>query len=218
MAKRKKQAAVDDAPRCAFGETTDAATGKAPGYEGAGHCIGCHAHEEASADAFDAAVNEGKYNRRGYTRNEWKAAGHDPAAWADAPPLDMGATEQIPVGEAMAQVADKVNGASTPTQLQLLELAKPFNFEGAWMDIEGKQSEVDELAALHEADAATAKKSKKALDEAQTLLGQMVNTYRARRLTKLREQLEQADRASAATVDAPPAEDRGSDAAPAPTE
>ena len=97
-AKRKTREAEAEAPRCAHGETTDAATGKAPGYDGPGHCAGCDAQSAALGEQFDTSFEAGEYNRQGFTRNEWKAAGHDPDAWADAPELDAeaaGATRGV---------------------------------------------------------------------------------------------------------------------------
>lgn len=99
----------------------------------------------------------------------------------------------VPARDAITRVAAQTNG-DAPTQAQLFELAKPFNFEGAWLEIEEKQHDIDGLIAEHEHDAAQAKRSKKALDEAQAALGRLVNTFRARRLQKEREQIERQDR------------------------
>lgn len=130
------------------------------------------------------------------------------------------ADEQLPAAEAITQVAEQVNGTAAPTQAQLFDMAQPFNFEGAWMDIELKNGVVAELARVNEDDAARAKRSRKALEEAQTLLSRMIETYHERRVTKAREAQARAERAARAeptvpavtAVDEPPRdEDLGSD-------
>lgn len=63
---------------CSFGETGE-------GWDGPHHCAKCNEWMEEGCREFDAAVARGEYNRRGYTRREWKAAGYDDAAWASAP-------------------------------------------------------------------------------------------------------------------------------------
>lgn len=96
--------------------------------------------------------------------------------------------EQLSAAEAITQVSAQVNGSAvSPTQAQLFEMSQPFNFEGAWMDIEVKNGVVAELARVYEDDAARAKRSRKLLEEAQTLLSRMIETYHERRVKKARE-------------------------------
>lgn len=70
------------APRCSFGSYSVGADGRAPGYYGEDHCGDCHANTLAAYAAFDAAVTAGTFNRRGYTRAEWKRAGRPAEGWA----------------------------------------------------------------------------------------------------------------------------------------
>lgn len=57
--------------RCAFGTDWLAHDG----------CTGCAAHSEALAASYGASVAAGRFNARGYTRGEWKAAGQDAASF-----------------------------------------------------------------------------------------------------------------------------------------
>lgn len=93
--------------------------------------------------------------------------------------------EQIPVGEAMQQVAEKVNGEAT--QLALIDTSKPFNYEDVWRDVAAKQAEVTALERIHSEDAARAKESKKNLEAAQSVLSRMISVYEERRRQKERD-------------------------------
>lgn len=42
-------------------------------------CPGCRRICAEGIRSFRASVRAGKYNRAGFTRNEWRAAGYDPA-------------------------------------------------------------------------------------------------------------------------------------------
>lgn len=86
----------------------------------------------------------------------------------------------LPVGEALAQVA----GESQPA---LFELSKPFNFEDAWIAVAEKAEEVKTIAGIYERDAATAKQSKKDLEQAESTLRSMIAKLDERRLQKARE-------------------------------
>ncbi|MGH9371003.1 MAG: hypothetical protein ACRD15_05675, partial [Vicinamibacterales bacterium] len=97
--------------------------------------------------------------------------------------MQLADEQLVPASEAITQVAELT--ADQPAQAQLFDTAKPFNFEGAWLDIAQKQQAIDALRRTHEDDAATAKRSKKLLDEALETFGRMVNTYEARRLAKV---------------------------------
>ena len=261
MAKRKQVAPApdDDAPRCAFGNTTDPSTGQAPGYTGPGHCDGCYAETQRLSAGFAEGGARGDLVAGGFAPGDWRLLERAGAgAAADAPDLPptpdapehfaicragqcraalkyrvtshgggvmqietMGVDfdqvfafsragvpicphghgemvlqdEDVPVAEAITTAAA---AASVPSQAQLFELAKPFNFEGAWLEIESKQGEIDELARDHEHDAEEAKKSRKALEEARTTLGLMVNRWREQRLKKDRDQQNERDRREAA--------------------
>lgn len=122
------------------------------------------------------------------------------------------ADEQQSAADAITEVAEKVNGTATATQAQLFDMAQPFNFEGAWMDIETKNGVVAELARVYEDDAARAKRSRKALEEAQALLSRMIDTYHERRVKKAREAQTHSELAvaysgdPASAADAAPAE------------
>lgn len=48
-------------------------------------CPVCRALLIEGLRGFRASLREGKYNRQGYSFNEWKRAGKDPAAWKNAP-------------------------------------------------------------------------------------------------------------------------------------
>jgi hypothetical protein len=103
--------------------------------------------------------------------------------------------------EAITQAAAQVNdNDAEPQQLALMDTSKPFNFEGCWMEIENKQGEIDELARIHEDDARKARDSKKKLDEAHTLLGKMIDTYRARRIQKQKEAELRAEREASGAI------------------
>lgn len=107
------------------------------------------------------------------------------------------ADEKIPVADAMAQAAAKVNGTTQP---QLFDTAKPFNFEGAWMDVAGKTADVAELARIHREDAERAKQSKKELEEGESTLRRMITTYEDRRVQKARADQQRAESAESAEV------------------
>lgn len=94
----------------------------------------------------------------------------------------MIADEAIPVADAISQVAEKVNG--TPQQASLPGTVPPFNFEGAYFEIEAKAVEVDALRSVENEHHETFKESKKAREKAEEVLGKMILEFRRRRREK----------------------------------
>jgi hypothetical protein len=66
--------AVAPSPPCRFG---------CQAWDGPHHCASCAAAVEAACRQFDAAVQAGTYNARGYRQSEWIRAGHPAATWRD---------------------------------------------------------------------------------------------------------------------------------------
>lgn len=88
------------------------------------------------------------------------------------------ADEQLPAGEAIAQVADKVARAKKDPKLPFP--TPPFNFEGAFEHIIEKRHEVKQLEEKHEDLKGRTKKAKDELDEANEELGEMIDDYEER--------------------------------------
>jgi hypothetical protein len=83
-----------------------------------------------------------------------------------------------------------------PAQQSLPGIIPPFNYEGAYLELEAKAVEVERLAKIYAEDAATAKESRKDWESAAKVFSTMALEFRRRRRAKV-EQLE------AASEDAP---------------
>lgn len=193
---RKRPPAPIDEPLCAHGNPSGP-NGKAPGYEGRHHCPGCCAEAEgADPDSADAPAPDAD------EREPSPLLTTTPPHWQVASPEDIAenagenddADGSVPVADAFAEVASRVNGArQEPEQSALFDTSKPFNFEGAYLELEQMSVEVDQLQRVAEADARTAKESKKSWEEASKRRDRAALELRRRRLDKERRDQLQAD-------------------------
>ena len=70
---------VESGLLCSFGSPTDN-----PEWDGPHHCAGCAAEVERMCQEFAADVAAGKFNARGYTKAEWRAAGYPVEGFMEA--------------------------------------------------------------------------------------------------------------------------------------
>jgi len=88
---------------------------------------------------------------------------------------------------------DPVDGEADPgevpplSQAELFDLAQPFNFEGAYLELERLTVTVDEFARIAEADKKQAAAARKTWEDAATRLHKATLELRRRRLAKLRQ-------------------------------
>jgi hypothetical protein len=181
---------------CAHGNPTGP-NGKAPGYEGRHHCPGCCTEAEGTdPDSGDESAIEGEDRQPSQqlatTPPHWQVASpEDAAEHADE---NSGADAQIPVADAFAQVAARVEGEhQEPEQSTLFDTSKPFNFEGAYLELEEMSVEVDRLQRIAADDAREAKESKKSWEEASKLRDRAALELRRRRLEKERREQQLTD-------------------------
>jgi hypothetical protein len=88
------------------------------------------------------------------------------------------ADEQLSAADAIAQVADRVEREKKPPRLPFP--APPFNYEAVFLEIVGKRHKVADLERDYERKKESASKAKKALDEGNEQLGQMIDDYEDR--------------------------------------
>jgi hypothetical protein len=93
------------------------------------------------------------------------------------------ADEQLPTAEAFAE-AQRLQAAAAPSQPHLPGVVLPFNFQGAYLELEEKAVEVDRLHADYKEAAEEAKTAKKAWDKAAELYTKMALELRRRRREK----------------------------------
>ncbi len=91
------------------------------------------------------------------------------------------ADDQLPAAEAFALAQEKLNA---PSQPNLPGVVLPFNFQGAYLELETKAVEVDRLHDEYKAAADEAKDAKKAWDKAAELYTKMALELRRRRQAK----------------------------------
>jgi hypothetical protein len=94
------------------------------------------------------------------------------------------ADEQLPAEEAFALAQQQMAAAAGLTQQQLPGVVMPFNFQGAYLELEEKAVEVDRLHAEYKSAAEEAKDAKKAWDKAAELYTRMALELRRRRRAK----------------------------------
>jgi hypothetical protein len=93
--------------------------------------------------------------------------------------------EQLPAEEAFALAQEKLAAAAGHAQQPSLPgVVMPFNFQGAYLELEEKAVEVDRLHAEYKAAAEEAKDAKKAWDKAAELYTRMALELRRRRKAK----------------------------------
>lgn len=107
----------------------------------------------------------------------------EPGTATDNDPIDEQATQPVPVAEAFTLAQQQI-AAATPEQAQLPGVVLPFNFQGAYLELEEKAVEVDRLHAEHKAAAEAARDAKKAWDQAAELYTRMALELRRRRRAK----------------------------------
>lgn len=91
------------------------------------------------------------------------------------------ADESIPAHEAITDAADRLNEA---TQAALPGVFPAFNYEGAYLELEGQAERVARLKETAKEDAETARESKKAWEKAAELLTTMALEFERRRREK----------------------------------
>lgn len=72
-----------------------------------------------------------------------------------------------------------------PEQQSLPGIVQPFNYEGAYLELEAKAVEVEHLAAIHAEDASRAKGSRKNWESAAAVFSSMALEFRRRRRAKV---------------------------------
>lgn len=94
--------------------------------------------------------------------------------------------EQLPAGEAIERVCEQLAGGEMePLQGTLPGIVPPFNYQGAYMELEGMAVEVDRLEREYDDAAAVAKDAKKAWDKAEEVYTKMALEFRRRRREKV---------------------------------
>jgi len=88
------------------------------------------------------------------------------------------ADDQLPAKDAIAQVAERVEREKKPPRLPFP--APAFNYEAVFREIVDKRHEVADLERDYEKKKESASKAKKALDEGNEQLGQMIDDYEER--------------------------------------
>lgn len=107
---------------------------------------------------------------------------------------EMGiADETLPAADAFAAAQAQLD-ADEPTQRTLPGIVPPFNFQGAYLELEAQAVEVQRLLKIYEADAKAAKDSKKTWDDADALFTKMAIEFRRRRSEKVDAAQESTDR------------------------
>jgi hypothetical protein len=91
------------------------------------------------------------------------------------------ADDQLPAAEAFALAQEKLNA---PSQPNLPGVVLPFNFQGAYLELEEKALEVDRLHGEYKSAAEEAKDAKKAWDKAAELYTKIALELRRRRKAK----------------------------------
>lgn len=122
----------------------------------------------------------------------------------DAPPAI--ADDLIPAADAVTDVIDKLNAA---IQGELPGIIEPFNWEGAYLELEAMSVEADRLHSIWERDAERAKTSKRLWEAASERRDLAALEFRRRRLAKGEAPVELAPGEvtdDAATASAPEAE------------
>jgi hypothetical protein len=94
------------------------------------------------------------------------------------------ADEQLPASEAFALAQEKLAEAAGHTQPSLPGVVMPFNFQGAYLELEEKAVEVDRLHDEYKALAEEAREAKKAWEKAAELHVRMGIELRRRRKAK----------------------------------
>lgn len=90
--------------------------------------------------------------------------------------------QAIPAGDAITQAAEQLRcGGLEPLQTTLPGLVPPFNYQGAYLELEEKAVEVDNLKHEWESDKEAAAASKKAWERAAELYTKMALEFQRRR-------------------------------------
>lgn len=96
------------------------------------------------------------------------------------------ADDTLPAGEAFEMVRKQLQGGDLePLQGTLPGIVPPFNYQGAYLELEAMAVECDRLRIDHEDKAGEAKKAKKRLDEASELYTKAAIEFRRRRREKV---------------------------------
>lgn len=94
------------------------------------------------------------------------------------------ADEQLPAAEAFAVAQEKLAAGPLAEQQRLPGVVLPFNFQGAYLELEAKAVEVDRLHDEYKAAAEEARGAKKDWDKAAELYTKMALELRRRRRAK----------------------------------
>ena len=110
-------------------------------------------------------------------------------------------------GEMLREVVDDADPGDVPAdQGALFDLSQPFNYEGAWFEVERLTLAADELARIANEDKQRAAESRKQWESAAALVHKATIEYRRRRLAKLRQPAPVDDAPDAPDTDSADAE------------